>query len=114
MPSDLAQSKALKGSLPQARILRKFRGIANDEGPPRRPDPMLTRCTTLRVAAFPVAAFGAASTPLALSLDATAADASALALLTDIYSAYNGKEGGATRSTTNAPSGALSSRRSQH
>ena len=75
---------------------------------------MPTRRTIILVAAFPVAAFGAASAPLALSLDATAADASALAFVTDIYSAYNGKDARATRSTTNAPSGSISSRRSQH
>ena len=43
-------------------------------------------------AAFLAAAFGAASAPLALSLGATAADASALAFVTDIYSAYKGKD----------------------
>ena len=53
---------------------------------------MLTRRTVILVAAFLVAAFGAASTPLALSMGATAADASALAFVTDIYSAYNGKD----------------------
>ena len=94
--------------------MRKFRGIANDEGPATTADRMLTRRTVILVAAFPVAAFGAASAPLALSLDATAADASALAFVTDIYSAYNGKDARATRSTTNAPSGSISSRRSQH
>ena len=41
---------------------------------------------------FPAAAFGAGSAPLVLSLGATAADASALAFVTDIYSAYNGKD----------------------
>jgi energy-converting hydrogenase Eha subunit A len=62
------------------------------KAPPRRPDPMPTRRTIVLVAAFPVAAFGAGSTALALSLGATAADASALAFVTDIYSAYNGKD----------------------
>jgi hypothetical protein len=62
------------------------------KAPPRRPDPMPTRRTIILVAAFPVAAFGAGSTALALSLGATAADASALAFVTDIYSAYNGKD----------------------
>jgi hypothetical protein len=45
------------------------------KAPPRRPDPMPTRRTIILVAAFPVAAFGAGSTALALSLGATAADA---------------------------------------
>ena len=53
---------------------------------------MPTRRTVILVAAFLAAAFGAASAPLALSLRATAADASALAFVTDIYSAYKGKD----------------------
>jgi hypothetical protein len=59
------------------------------KAPLRRPDPMPTRRTIILVATFPVAAFGAGSTALALSLGATAADASALAFVT---SAYNGKD----------------------
>jgi hypothetical protein len=62
------------------------------KAPLRRPDPMPTRRTIILVATFPVAAFGAGSTALALSLGATAADASALAFVTDIYSAYKGKD----------------------
>jgi len=93
--------------------LRKFRGIANDEGPATTADPMPTRRTVILVAAFLVAAFGAALAALALSPGATAADASALAFVTDIYSAIKAKTPRATRSTTNAPSGAISSRRSQ-
>jgi hypothetical protein len=53
---------------------------------------MPTRRTVILVAAFLAAAFGAASAPLALSLRATAADSSALAFVTDIYSAYKGKD----------------------
>jgi hypothetical protein len=49
-----------------------------------------TRRTVILVAAILVAAFGAASAPLAPR--ARAADASALAFVTDIYGAYKGKD----------------------
>jgi len=62
------------------------------KAPPRRLIPMPTRRTFILGAAFLVAAFGAASAPLALSLGATAADALALAFVTDIYDAYKGKD----------------------
>jgi hypothetical protein len=57
---------------------------------------------------------GAVCAPLALGRRASATDASALAFVTDIYSAYKGKDAKGPRSTTNAPSGAISSRRSRH
>ena len=72
--------------------MRKFRGIANDEGPATTADPMPTRRTVILVAAFLVAAFGAASTPFALSTPAEAVDASALAFVNDIYDAYKDKD----------------------
>jgi hypothetical protein len=113
MPPDRAQSKALNGASPHSSHLAKFRGIANDGGPPRRLILMPTRRTVILAAAILVAAFGAASAPLALCPRASAADASALAFVSEIYNAYKARMPKATRSTTNAPSGATSSHRSR-
>jgi len=86
MPPDRAQSKALNGAFPLiARILWNFAAL-----------PMMTtlpgRHPSLAMPTRRTVILGAVCAPLALGLPAPAADASALAFVDDIYSAYKGKD----------------------
>jgi Protein of unknown function (DUF3828) len=86
MPGDRAQSKALNGAFPSNVRLAQISLMPMMTALLRRlPYPAMPTRRTLILSAVCVA-------PLALGRRASAADASALAFVNDIYSAYKGKD----------------------